>query len=158
MDVMPIAKKAGVPVIADGGMRNSGDIAKALGAGASAVMLGNLLAGTDAAPGKVVTIQGKKFKEYRGMGSKAVLSQGQANDRYLGKSKRIVPEGVSALVPYAGTLEDVIDRLAGGLQVSMGYVGAKNLKEFEKRVEFQLVTGRSVKENNPHSLAKILED
>ena len=92
------------------------------------------------------------------MGSKAVLEEGQANDRYLGKSKRIVPEGVSGLVPYMGTLEEVINRLVGGLQVSMGYVGAKNLEEFEKRVEFILVTGRSVKENNPHSLAKITED
>ena len=158
LEVIPVAKKAGVPVIADGGMRNSGDIAKALGAGASAVMLGNLLAGTDAAPGKVIDVDGKKFKEYRGMGSKAVLSEGQANDRYLGKSKRIVPEGVSALVPYAGTTEEVINRLVGGLQVSMGYVGAKNLKEFEKKTEFILVSGRSVKENNPHSLGKILED
>ncbi len=158
LEVVEIAKKANVPVIADGGMRNSGDIAKALGAGASAVMLGNLLAGTDAAPGKLLEIDGKKFKEYRGMGSKAVLMEGQANDRYLGKSKRIVPEGVSALVPYAGTLEEVINKLVGGLQVSMGYVGAKNLDEFEKRVEFQLVSGRSVKENNPHSLAKITEE
>ena len=158
MDVVSVAKKKGIPVIADGGMRNSGDIAKALGAGASAVMLGNLLAGTDAAPGDVVEMNGKKFKEYRGMGSRAVLNKGAANDRYLGKSKRIVPEGVSALVPYAGTLPEVIERLVGGLQVSMGYVGAKNLSEFEKRVSFMRVSGASVKENNPHSLAKIFED
>lgn len=158
LDVISIAKKANVPVIADGGIKNSGDIAKALGAGASAVMLGNLLAGTDAAPGEIVEIEGKKFKEYRGMGSRAVLSEGQANDRYLGKSKRIVPEGVSGLVPYAGTLEEVVERLVGGLQVSMGYVGARNLDEFEKRVEFILVSGRSVKENNPHSLARITEE
>lgn len=158
MDVVEIARKAKVPVIADGGIRNSGDIAKALGAGASAVMLGNLLAGTDAAPGKIVEIDGRRFKEYRGMGSKAVLSKGAANDRYLGKSKRMVPEGVSALVPYIGTLGDTIDRLVGGLQVSMGYVGAKNLIEFEKRVQFIRVTGRSVKENNPHSLAKVIDD
>ncbi len=157
LEVIPVAKKAGVPVIADGGMRNSGDIAKALGAGASIAMLGNLLAGTDAAPGKIVKIGGKKFKEYRGMGSRAVLKEGQANDRYLGKSKRIVPEGVSALVPYAGKLEDVVNTLVGGLQVSMGYVGARNLGEFADRVEFQLVSGRSVKENNPHSLAKVLD-
>ncbi len=158
MDVVSVAKKKGIPVIADGGIRNSGDIAKALGAGASAVMLGNLLAGTDASPGKLVEMNGKKFKEYRGMGSRAVLSKGAANDRYLGKSKRIVPEGVSALVPYAGTLSEVMDRLVGGLQVSMGYVGAKNLSEFEKRVIFMKITGASVKENNPHSLAKIFED
>jgi IMP dehydrogenase len=158
MDVVSVAKKAKVPVIADGGMRNSGDIAKALGAGASAVMLGNMLAGTDASPGKVTDIDGKKYKEYRGMGSMAVLKKGTANDRYLGTSKGIVPEGVSALVPYAGTLEEVVERLVGGIRVSMGYVGARNLSEFEKRVQFQIVSGASVKENNPHSLAKVFED
>src|SRR3989338_3396743 len=158
MDVVSIARKAKVPVIADGGIRNSGDIAKALGAGASAVMLGNLLAGTDASPGKIVEIHGKKFKEYRGMGSKAVLQKGQSNDRYLGKSKRIVPEGVSALVPNASTLSEVIDRLVGGLKVSMGYVGAKNLSEFEKRVVFIRVSSVSVTENAPHDLAKIFDD
>ena len=158
MDVVSVAKKAKVPVIADGGIKNSGDIAKALGAGASAVMLGNLLAGSDAAPGKIVEIDGKKFKEYRGMGSMAVLKKGTANDRYLGTSKGIVPEGVSALVPYTGTTEDVVLRLVGGIRVSMGYVGARTLSEFEKHVQFQIVTGASVKENNPHSLAKVLED
>ncbi len=157
MEVVAIARKAKVPVIADGGLRNSGDIAKALGAGASAVMLGNLLAGTDAAPGALVEMDGKKFKEYRGMGSLAVLKKGKANDRYLGTSKGIVPEGVSALVPYAGTLEDVVSRLVGGIRVSMGYVGAKNLSEFEKRVEFMRVTSASRRENEPHSLAKIIE-
>ncbi len=139
-------------------MRNSGDIAKALAAGAAAVMLGNLLAGTDAAPGKIVEKDGKKFKEYRGMGSRAVLEKGRANDRYLGKSRLIVPEGVSALVPYRGSTEDFVMTLVGGLQVSMGYVGARNLVEFQKKAEFVLVTGRSVKENSPHSLAQILED
>lgn len=158
MEVVAIAKKKGIPVIADGGMRTSGDIAKALGAGASVVMLGNMLAGTDASPGNVVTMDGKKYKEYRGMGSMAVLKKGKANDRYLGTSKGIVPEGVSALVPYAGALGDVVERLVGGIKVSMGYVGARNLSEFEKRVQFMVVSGASVKENNPHSLAKVLED
>ncbi len=158
MEVVSIAKKANVPVIADGGMKNSGDIAKALGAGASAVMLGNLLAATDAGPGRMVKMNGKKFKEYRGMGSLAVLQKGKANDRYLGTSKGIVPEGVSALVPYAGTLEDVVGRLVGGIRVSMGYVGARTLSEFEKNVQFMVVSGASVKENHPHSLAKVFED
>jgi len=158
MEVVEVARKKGVPVIADGGMRTSGDIAKALGAGASAVMLGNMLAGTDASPGNLVTMEGKKFKEYRGMGSMAVLKKGKANDRYLGTSKGIVPEGVSALVPYSGTLEEVVERLVGGIRVSLGYVGARNLSEFEKNVQFMVVSGASVKENNPHSLAKVLED
>lgn len=158
MEVISVAKKAKVPVIADGGMRTSGDIAKALGAGASTVMLGNMLAGTDASPGNIVQMEGKKFKEYRGMGSMAVLKKGKANDRYLGTSKGIIPEGVSALVPYAGTLEEVVERLVGGIRVSMGYVGARNLTEFEKNVQFMIVSGASVKENSPHSLAKVLED
>ena len=158
MEIAAIAKKKGVPVIADGGIRMSGDIAKALGAGASVVMLGNMLAGTDASPGKLVEMDGKKFKEYRGMGSMAVLKKGTANDRYLGTSKGIVPEGVSALVAYSGSLEELVGRLVGGIRVSMGYVGARNMKEFEKNVQFQIVSGASVKENHPHSLAKVLED
>ncbi|OGG59755.1 hypothetical protein A2765_04165 [Candidatus Kaiserbacteria bacterium RIFCSPHIGHO2_01_FULL_56_24] len=156
MDVVAVAKKYGVPVIADGGMRNSGDIAKALAAGASAVMLGNLLAGTDAAPGRLVTRDGKKLKEYRGMGSRAVLEKGVTNDRYLGKSKRIVPEGVAGLVPYKGTLLSVVDQLVGGIQVSMGYVGAKTLAEFQKRARFIRISPLSIHENRPHSLSQIL--
>jgi IMP dehydrogenase len=155
-EVVRIARKHGVPVIADGGIRNSGDIAKALGAGASAVMLGNLLAGTDAAPGKLVTKGGKKFKEYRGMGSRAVLEKGVTNDRYLGKSKRIIPEGVSGLIPYKGTLESVVDQLVGGIQVSMGYVGARNLAEFEKKARFIRISPLSIHENRPHSLSQIV--
>ncbi len=156
-EVAAIAKKHGVPVIADGGIRNSGDIAKALAAGASAVMLGNLLAGTDAAPGKLVTKDGVKFKEYRGMGSRAVLEEGRSNDRYLGKSNAIVPEGVSGLVPYTGTLESVIELLTGGLRVSMGYVGAKDIEEFKKRAQFIRISSTSLRENNPHSLARIVD-
>jgi len=156
-EVVRIAKRHGVPVIADGGIRNSGDIAKALGAGASAVMLGNLLAGTDAAPGKLMTRDGKKFKEYRGMGSRAVLEKGVTNDRYLGKSKRIIPEGVSGLISYKGTLESVIDQLVGGIQVSMGYVGAKTLVEFEKKARFIRISPLSIHENRPHSLSQIIQ-
>lgn len=156
MDVVAVAKRHGVPVVADGGIRTSGDIAKALGAGASAVMLGNLLAGTDAAPGKLVTREGKQFKEYRGMGSRAVLEKGTSNDRYLGKSKRIIPEGVSGLIPYKGTLESVVEQLVGGLQVSMGYVGAKNLKEFHKRAQFIRISPTSLRENHPHSLSQVI--
>ena len=156
-EVAAVCKKYGVPVIADGGIKNSGDIAKALAAGASAVMLGNLLAGTDAAPGKLVTKDGVKFKEYRGMGSRAVLEKGKSNDRYLGKSNAIVPEGVSGFVPYKGTLESVIELLTGGLRVSMGYVGAKDIKEFQKRAQFIRISGTSLRENNPHSLARIVD-
>lgn len=149
------AKKKGIPVIADGGMRNSGDIAKAIAAGASAVMLGSLLAGTDAAPGKLVTVQGKKYKEYRGMGSMDVLQEKKANDRYLGDAKGMVAEGVSGLVAYSGPIESVIGTLVGGLKVSMGYVGAKNLREHQARTVFIKVSKAAVIEGRPHSLTGI---
>lgn len=158
MDVAKVASKRGIPVIADGGIRTSGDISKAIAAGASAVMLGGLLAATDAAPGKVITMNGKKFKEYRGMGSLAVLKEKNANDRYLGDSKGMVPEGVSGLVPYTGTLEEVVGRLVGGLKVSMGYVGAKDLVAHRARTKFIKVSKAAVIEGRPHSLAGTKEE
>jgi len=154
-EVARIAKKYGVPVIADGGIRNSGDIAKALAAGASAVMLGNALAGTDAAPGTLVKKNGITYKTYRGMGSRSVLTEGHAQDRYLGKSSVLVPEGVSGLIPYTGTLEDAVDLLIGGIQVSMAYVGARDLPAFQKRAKFIRISPTSLRENNPHSLTHI---
>ena len=155
MSVAAVAKKYGVPVIADGGIRNSGDIAKALAAGASAVMAGSLLAGTDAAPGKLITQGGRKFKEYRGMGSMDVLEERRASDRYLTGGKEMVAEGVSGLVPYAGKLEDVVMTLVGGLKVSMGYVGAKDLKTMTSKAKFIKVSKAAVIEGRPHSLSKI---
>lgn len=153
MEVVAIAREYGVPVIADGGIKNSGDIAKALAAGASAVMLGNLLAATSAAPGRLIEENGKQYKEYRGMGSLDVLTEGRANDRYLGTSKNIVAEGVSGMVPYAGELEDVVGQLIGGLQVAMGYVGARTITEFQAKAQFVRITNAGVLESRPHSLA-----
>lgn len=155
MAVAAVARKKGIPVIADGGIRNSGDIAKAIAAGANAVMLGSLLAGTDAAPGKLVTVNGKKYKEYRGMGSMDVLKEKNANDRYLGDAKGMVAEGVSGLVEYSGSIEEVINTLVGGLKVSMGYVGAKNLKEHQSKTVFIKVSKAAVIEGRPHSLTGI---
>lgn len=153
LDVVSVAAKKKVPVIADGGIRTSGDIAKALAAGASAVMLGNLLAGTDEAPGKVVMRDGKKFKEYRGMGSKSVIKSASGAERYFTHGRKAVPEGVEAFVPYKGPVGEILGALASGLQVGMGYVGARTLSEFPKKARFIRITHAAIAEGKPHSLS-----
>jgi len=155
LDVVSVASKKNIPVIADGGMRTSGDIAKALAAGASAVMLGNIFAGTDEAPGAIVEKGGKKYKEYRGMGSKAVIESAAGKERYFTHGRKAVPEGVEALVPYKGPLAETIATLASGLQVGMGYVGARDLKEFPKKARFIRITNAAILEGKPHSLSDI---
>ena len=157
LEVVSVASKKGVPVIADGGMRTSGDIAKALAAGASAVMFGNLLAGTDETPGNIVEKDGGKYKEYRGMGSKSVIESAAGKERYFTHGRKAVPEGVEALVPYKGPVADVVATLISGIQVGMGYVGARNLKEFHKKAKFIRITNASITEGKPHSLAGIVE-
>jgi len=157
LEVVSVASKRGVPVIADGGIRTSGDIAKALAAGASAVMLGNLLAGTDETPGAIVEKGGKRYKEYRGMGSKSVIESAAGKERYFTHGRKAVPEGVEALVPYKGPVADVVATLTSGIQVGMGYVGARNLKEFHKKAKFTRITNASITEGKPHSLAGIIE-
>lgn len=163
IEVASVAVKKGVPVIADGGIRNSGDIAKALAAGATAVMCGNLFAGTDEAPGNVIekddpsnpSGQAKKFKEYRGMGSKAVIKGASGAERYFTHGRKAVPEGVEALVEYKGPVGEIVASLASGIQVGMGYVGAKDLKAFHKQAQFVRITQASIAESRPHSLAQI---
>ncbi len=152
MEVAEVAKKRNVPVIADGGMINSGDIAKALAAGATVIMSGNLFAGTLETPGRITTHNGVRVKEYRGMGSRAVIASYSGGERYLTKGRFAVPEGVEGLVPYRGPLSGVVAELASGVQVSMGYVGARTLAEFRKRARFVRVTHASILENRPHSL------
>ena len=155
LDVVSVASKKKVPVIADGGMRTSGDIAKALAAGASAVMLGNIFAGTDETPGKIVEKDGKKFKEYRGMGSASVIKSAAGQERYFTHGRKAVPEGVEALVPYKGPVSDVVATLTSGIQVGMGYAGAKTIPEFAKKAQFVRITHASIAEGKPHSLSHV---
>jgi IMP dehydrogenase len=156
LDVASVANRKKIPVIADGGIRTSGDIAKALAAGASAVMLGNLFAGTNEAPGKIVTKSGMKFKEYRGMGSKSVIETAAGKERYFTHGRKAVPEGVEALVPCKGPVSDIVATLSSGLQVGMGYVGARSIAEFHKNAQFIRITHASIAEGKPHSLAGII--
>lgn len=157
VEVATEARRLGMKVIADGGMRTSGDIAKALAAGANAVMLGNLFAGTKEAPGKLVTKNGKKFKQYRGMGSQSVLDEKNSSDRYLVEGRKAVPEGVEGLVPYKGLVKDAVASLVSGIQVSMGYVGAKNIVEFQQKSKFIRISAASMQESRPHTLTSIFD-
>lgn len=155
IDVAKEAKKFKLPVIADGGIKTSGDVAKALAAGANAVMLGNMLAGTDEAPGKLATVNGVKYKEYRGMGSRAVLAGGKSGDRYLSKKLGVVPEGVEALVKCKGSVVDIVHQLTSGVKIAMGYTGSLTIADLQKRAKFIEVTRASLIESHPHSLGII---
>ena len=148
------ADRFGVPVIADGGIKYSGDIAKALAAGASSVMIGSLLAGTDESPGELFTYQGRQYKAYRGMGSLGAMQKG-SSDRYFQQGTaqdKLVPEGIEGRVPYVGSIKNVIHQLLGGLRSSMGYVGAKDLLDFRERAEFVEITSAGLKESHVHDV------
>ena len=156
-EVAEVAKEHDIPVIADGGIKYSGDIAKAIAAGADAVMLGSLLAGTDEAPGQLITINGRKYKQYRGMGSLGAMSGGvgAGADRYFQshmKHVKMVPEGIEGAVPYKGPVKDVVFQLIGGLRSSMGYCGAKNIKEMQEKARFVLITQSGQQESHPHDV------
>ena len=156
IDVASVANKKKIPVIADGGIRTSGDIAKALAAGASAVMMGNMLAGTDEAPGKIVEQDGRYYKEYRGMGSKSVIESAAGKERYFTHGRKAVPEGVEAMVPCKGPVAEIIATLISGIQVGMGYAGARTIVEFQKKAQFIRITHASIAEGKPHSLSSIV--
>jgi IMP dehydrogenase len=152
MEVANGCKETGALVIADGGIRTPGDVAKALAAGAHLVMLGSVLACTHEAPGKTFEREGIPYKEYRGMGSRVVLEERKSDDRYLQKNRAILPEGIEASTRVCGPLADVIEEFTGGLQVAMGYVGARSLDEFRERAKLIRITDAGVRESRPHSV------
>jgi len=155
MDAYSVAEKADIPIIADGGIKFSGDLAKAFAAGAETVMVGSLLAGTDESPGEVFLYQGRSYKAYRGMGSVGAMARGSA-DRYFQqdiKDKlKLVPEGIEGQVPYKGPVGSVLHQLAGGLRASMGYVGGATIKEYQKKAEFVKITSAGLRESHAHDV------
>ncbi|WP_312205717.1 IMP dehydrogenase [Epilithonimonas hominis] len=151
-NVYEFAKKKNVAVIADGGIKLSGDIVKAIASGAGAVMLGSLLAGTDEAPGEEIIFQGRKFKSYQGMGSLSAMKRGGKERYFQSEAKKFVPEGIEGRVPHKGKLEDVIFQLTGGLRAGMGYCGAKDIEALQKDSKLVMITGSGLKESHPHDV------
>jgi len=154
MDAFESAQKNDIPVISDGGMRYSGDIAKSFAAGAETAMLGSILAGSNESPGEIILWEGRSFKSFRGMGSIAAMKDG-SKDRYFQhntESNKLVPEGIEGMVPYKGEVKETIHQLMGGVRSSMGYCGSKSIKEFHKNIEFIRITGAGMKESHPHDI------
>jgi IMP dehydrogenase len=160
LDVVAVAEPLGVPVIADGGIRHSGDITKAIAAGANCVMMGSLFAGLDESPGELVIHQGRRYKTYRGMGSLGAMIEG-SRDRYgqgsVKETGKLVPEGVEGRVPYRGPLGDFVYQMVGGLRAGMGYCGTKNIASLRKSAKFCRITSASMAESHPHDITIIKE-
>ena len=152
MDCYEAAKPYGVPIIADGGIKYSGDMTKALAAGASVCMMGSMFAGCDEAPGEFELYQGRKYKVYRGMGSIAAMENGSKDRYFQTEAKKLVPEGVEGRVAYKGTVEDTIFQLVGGIRSGMGYCGAKNIKTLQETGKFVKISAASLKESHPHDI------
>ena len=156
LETSEACRERGIPVIADGGIKFSGDIAKAIAAGADSVMIGSLFAGTDEAPGEVMLYQGRSYKSYRGMGSIGAMARGSA-DRYfqeeVKESLKLVPEGVEGRVPYKGPIGNVLHQLVGGLKAAMGYTGNATLDDMHKKVTFRRITGAGLRESHVHDIA-----
>src|SRR6202021_683414 len=155
MDAVEAAQKTKTPVIADGGIKYSGDLAKALAAGGDCAMVGSLLAGTDETPGEVFLFQGRSYKSYRGMGSVGAMARGSA-DRYFQQdikdSLKLVPEGIEGQVPYKGPVGSILHQLSGGLRAAMGYVGARDIAEFHEKAQFVRITGAGLRESHVHDV------
>ena len=155
MDAVEEARASDTPVIADGGIKYSGDLAKALAAGADCAMVGSLLAGTDETPGEVFLFQGRSYKSYRGMGSVTAMARGSA-DRYfqqeVNDALKLVPEGIEGQVPYKGPVATVLHQLAGGVRAAMGYVGAADLPDLHKKAEFVRISAAGLRESHVHDV------
>src|SRR5258706_3113987 len=155
VDVVAACRKKDVPVISDGGIKCSGDLAKAIAAGADCAMIGSLFAGTDESPGEVFLYQGRSYKSYRGMGSLGAMARGSA-DRYFQQevkdTLKLVPEGVEGQVPYKGPLSSVVHQLVRGLRASMGYTGAKSIADFQKKAKFVRTSSARLNESHVHSI------
>lgn len=147
-----VARQGNIPIIADGGIRYSGDIVKALACGAASVMVGNLFAGTEESPGAPILLEGRRYKEYRAMGSLGAMPRGSADRYFQEAQKKFVPEGVEGRVPYRGFVKEVIFQLIGGLKSGMGYCGAKNIKELQRKARFIKVSSAGLRESHPHDI------
>ena len=159
LDAVNIAKKANIPIIADGGLRYSGDIAKALAAGADTIMLGSVLAGMDESPGETILYEGRQYKTFRGMGSVGAMEEG-SGDRYFQEdtdNKKLVPEGIEGMVPFRGPVKNTIHQLTGGIRSAMGYCGSRNIGEFGQKSEFIEITSAGVRESHPHEVRIVKE-
>ncbi|MGB9860431.1 MAG: IMP dehydrogenase, partial [Moorellaceae bacterium] len=152
LDCARVAKEKGVPVIADGGIKYSGDITKAIAAGASTVMIGSLLAGTEESPGEIEIYQGRSFKTYRGMGSLAAMKEGSKDRYFQEEADKLVPEGIEGRVPYKGPVAETLFQLVGGLKAGMGYLGTRNIAELQEKARFIRITQAGLRESHPHDV------
>lgn len=154
-DCAKASRELDLPIIADGGIRYSGDVAKAIAAGASTVMIGSIFAGAEEAPGETIIYDGRKFKAYRGMGSIGAMQAG-SSDRYFQSgvnSEKLVPEGVEGMLPFKGRVSDIVYQLCGGLRSGMGYCGAKNIAELQRNARFVKISPAGMKESHPHDIS-----
>ena len=152
MNCYEVAKEYGIPIIADGGIKYSGDITKSIAAGANVVMMGSLLAGCDESPGEFELYQGRKYKVYRGMGSLAAMENGSKDRYFQSDAKKLVPEGVEGRVAYKGLVEDTVFQLLGGLRSGMGYCGAKDIETLKETGQFVKISSAALRESHPHDI------
>ena len=152
LEAAKAAREFGVPIIADGGIKYSGDITKAIAAGANVVMMGSLFAGTDESPGEEIFVEGRRFKSYRGMGSLGAMNSGSSDRYFQSKTKKYVPEGVEGRVPFKGSVGEIVYQLMGGLRSGMGYTGSRNIKELQENTKYMKITPATLQENHPHNI------